>query len=299
MKTKKSRSVGNTEQSAPIIIKSGGAGGVALPLIGVAALIGTYVLVVKPAIAQSRENKAEGDTSPEGQVANQFKNVFGPKDNANWVVNDSDYKTAALLLTNANKELVFKKYRALTDRNLSDDIAKHISPDIQSKASKIQQYNSKSGKLFSITPEGKIKFEVVKGDNIRFAPGQTTPVTFFQTTGGIILKEINDAKLTKKLASDPKTVLNTISISVKPNTRLFPVLATREITYSGIQTASDFFKYVRPYVKTSKTFAAIQILVGKDPKSGKPVIMWVDARDLVTFSKKPLKGLGSASSLLI
>lgn len=291
---KKKKSIGNTASSPIVIQEKGGSNGVVLPIIGIGALFAGYQFILKPYLAQLKENKAEGDTTPEAQVANQFKAVFGPKDHPNWVVSDSDYQAAALLLTDSNKKLVFEKYKALTDRNLSDDISKHESSDVQSKAAKIQQYNSKPGKLFSITPDGKIQFEVVKGDKIRFAPGQTTPVNFYSSSFGIVLNELNNPELNAKLAKDPKTAASTVKVSVKPSAALYTVISTKEIPYSGMAENSGFFKYVKPYVNVSKTFAAVQIGI-LSKKTGKPVLLWVDARDLMTFKKTAVKGMGTVN----
>ncbi len=293
MKTKRKRSIGDTTApaSAPnIIVKSGG--GVAGPAVIGVGLFAAYFFVIKPMISAHAENKAEGDTTPEGQVANQFKAVFGPKDSPNWVVNDADYKQAALLLTNGNKKLVFEKYRALTDRNLSDDISKHINPANQAAAAKIQQYNSKPGKLFSITPDNKVKFEVGKGDTIRFVPGQTSPIRVYAQPMGIALNDVKDAKayamLLSKLKADPKTVSLTVSVQVKPNAKVYPVVETKEILWSGIQESTSFFKIFYPFVNTKRSYAAIKIQTGNDPKTYKPVYAWIDARDMIVFNKKSI-----------
>lgn len=295
MKTKRKKSIGNTDAPAsPIIIKSGGSG-VVMPIVGVASLFAGYFFVVKPYLAERATDKAEGDTSDEAKVANQFKSVFGERGSKNWHVADKDYNAAALLLNDANKKRVFEIYKDLTDRNLSDDIANHIAPDVKAKADKIQAYNSKPGKLFSITPEGSIKFEIVKGDKLSFPKGSKSPVSFYNNSYGIILNEINSGELNKKLAGDPKTVPLTVKVSIQPSSKIFTVIQTKQIPYNSIKLADDLWKYVRPYVKVSKTFAAVQVLIGKDPK-GNNVIAWVDARELATVPKT-VKGLSGKKGL--
>ncbi len=204
MKAKK-RNIGNTTTQAPIIIRDGG-GGVGTGGIIVLVLAGASALYFGNRYLKKRaENKAEADTSPEATIANQLKVVFDK-----FPVSDADYRTVALQITNENQPKVRELYRKLTGRNLTDDIANHIGAGNQAKADKIKAYNSKPGRLFSITPDNKIKFEVVKGDLIRFAPGQTTPVTFYNNPFGIILNDVKDLKeyqpLLKKLKSNIKTV---------------------------------------------------------------------------------------------
>lgn len=288
MKTKK-RNIGNTQQPTTMVIKSGNTGWVA-PVVGGVIIIGGF-FAVKKFLSQNALNKAEGDTSPEGQIANQFKNVFGAKGSTNLWVNDVDYQAAALLLNNDNKKAVFEKYRALTDRNLSDDIANHISPSLQVKAAKIQQYNSKPGKLFSIDMNNNIKWEIVKGDRIRFQPGQTSPITAYNSPVGIILNDIKLPEVFKKLRNDPKTAALTVSIGLKPSALTYTALELKEIPYDGYKVADDAYKYIRPYVKVRKVFAAIRILAGYNKKK-QPVFYWIDARDMVTF-KKAIKGVGN------
>lgn len=299
MKTKK-RSIGNAEQGTVIVEKGGGSPFV-LPLTLLGLGVAGYFIIPK-ILANHAETVAEGDTSPESQVANQFKSVFGPKDNSNWVVSDSDYQAAALLLTDQNKEKVYTIYKGLTDRNLSDDIAKHISSGVQSKAAKVQSYNSKKGKTFSVTPDNKVAFEIVAGDTITFNPGSTTPVTVYNNPMGVVINDIKDnqyyTKVLAQLKSNPKTVPITVSTQVTPSKKTFKVIATKTIPWSGIQaSAAEFEKIIRPYVKTQKTYAVIQILAGTQAKTNKPVYAWVDARDF-TLAKKGVKGIGTASLIM-
>lgn len=300
---KKAKSpIGNADPAAaapPIIIKEGGSSGitqyVALGLLAAGALyFGDKYLTERKA------DKAEGDTSDEAKVANQFKTVFGGRDDKKWYVNDADYKAAALLLNDANKKRVYEIYKDLTDRNLSDDIASHISPENQAAAAKIQQYNSKPGKLFSIDNDGNIKFEVIKNDYIGFAKGQTAPVTVYNDPFGLLLNEIKTSPSYPKLISDlkknPKTSPYTVSVGISPSTKKYLVLETREIPVTGTKEATDYLKLIRPYVKTKKVLAAVKILAGYD-KNKKPVYAWVDARDMV--NSKTVSGLGGFNSALI
>lgn len=290
---------------SPIIIKQGGGASSAIvPVVVVGSLFAGYFFVLKPYLAKRAAGLAEGDTSPEGIIATRFKTVFGERGNKNTYVSDVDYKAAAALLTNDNQKKVYEIYSKLTDRQLSDDIANHISPDVKSKADKIQAYNSKPGKLFSVI-DNKVKFEVVPGDFVRFAPGQKTPVTAYFKPFGIILNDLkgNDiyAEFLKKLKSDPKTVPFTVSVPIKPSANAYKITAVKEITWGGVQKAEPFFwKFSRPFVNTKKSFAAIQILVGKDTK-GKPNLVWIDGRDMVAYkaTSKSEKGIGNVCSKLI
>lgn len=274
----------NTPQ--PIVIKSGsglGAGGVILGGLVLAGLgFGAYKL-----IKQAKENSAEAKLdTPEGQIALQLKNVFDK-----FPVSDSDYRATWLQVNAENKDQVFKIYRNLTGRNLSDDIASHISSGTQAQATKTEKYNSKPGRLFSIDASNNIKFEVMAGDLIRFNPGQTSPITGYNATMGIILNEIKNADLLNKLKKDPKTSPLTVSISIKPSAKLFKVVSTKEIPYESMKKAEGFYKYIKPFVNSRKVFAAVQILAGYHPTTKKPVYLWIDARDMVTL-KPTLKGLG-------
>lgn len=308
-KTKK-RSIGNTSapaQSSPVIIKQGGgASDAVVPIILVGSAFAGYFFVVKPYLSKRAAGLAEGDTSPEGIIATRFKTVFGERGDKKTFVSDADYKAAAISLTNENQKKVYEIYSALTDRQLSDDIANHISASVKEKADKIQSYNSKPGKLFSITPENKIKFEVAPlTDYVRFAPGSTTPIKVYNHPIGIILNEIKDndvyKKVVTKINSNSKTAPLAVSVSIKPNAKAYPVTAVKEIPISGIKSpGKEFWIFAAPYVKTRKSFAAIQILAGKT-KEGKNILAWIDARDMVAYkpTSKPVKGIGNACSQLI
>lgn len=274
-----------TNSNNPIVVKTGGigAGGAILSLL----LIGGGSYAAYKLVNQRKKNSAEKELDSEaGQIALQLKNVF-----QSFPVSDSAFQSAWLQVNASNKAEVFRLYRNLTGRNLSDDISKRITPSAQARSTKVEQYNSKPGKLFSITGDNKIKFEVAKGDFIRFAPGQKTPIKAYNSPFGIILNEINNPELNKKLKSNPNTVAATVSISIKPSARLFKVEQTLEIPYEGIRKADGFFQAVRPFVNTRKVFAAIRILAGINPATKKPVYLWIDARDMVT--SKQLKGLGN------
>lgn len=282
----------NTQTQPTMIIKSGSGIGIGGALIGLAALAalgyGGYKL-----IQQGKENSAEAKLdTPEGQIALQLKNVFDK-----WPVSDSDYKAAWLQVNATNKDEIFKIYRNLTGRNLSDDIASHVSSGAQAQATKTEKYNSKPGKLFSIDSGNNIKWEIAKGDKIRFAPGQVAPINVYTSPFGIILNDIKSPDLFNKLRKDPKTVALTISISVKPTAKLYPVLAIKEIPYDGMKQADDNLKYLRPYIKVRKVFAAVQVLAGINATTKKPIIWWIDARDMVTFKQqiKGTEGIGSVN----
>lgn len=275
-----------------IVVKSGGgignSGTIALVVGGAAALY-----FGKKYLDQRKENAAEAQTdTPEGQIALQLKTVFDK-----FPVSDADYKAAWLQVNAQNKAKVFELYRNLTGRNLSDDIASHISTDSQAKATKVEKYNSKPGKLFSIAADGKIQFEVSPSAQIRFAPGQTTPVNMYTIPTGILLKEIealpNGKAAVDKLRKDPATAVNASVFQLKPSARLFTVTAVKEVPFKALQEATGWTKYLRPYVNTSKTFAMVQILLGTDPTSKKKILRWIDARDMVTAKQKTVQGLGN------
>lgn len=271
--------------NTPIIVKSGGMG--AAGTVITLALLTAGGFAAYKLIKQGKENSAEGKLDTEaGQIASELKVVFD-----SWPIDKAAYLRIALRINSANKDDVYKIYRKLTGRNLSDDETK-LPSGVKERATKVEQYNSKPGRLFSIDANNNIKFEIAAGSLIRFMPGQTTPVTAYNSAFGIILNEINNAELLKKLKSDPKTAALTVSISVKPSAKLYKVVQTKEIPYESLQQAEGFFKYVRPFVKTRKVFAAVQILAGYHPTTKKPVYLWIDARDMVTY-KPQMKGLGS------
>ena len=293
MKTASKKSIGNTAAQAPIIIKSGG-GGVAMPLTIGGLSLAAYFFILKPMLEQRSKNSAESDNSPEGQIAIQLKTVFDK-----FPVSDKDYLLVAAQITPANKARVYELYRKLTGNNLSDEIANHITTGYQANATKVQGYNSKPGKLFSITPEGKVKFEVAPGDFIGFAKGQTSPITVYNALLGVSLNDFKSNpkynEIISALKKNPKTIGLTVSVDIKPNANKYKVVETKTFAVNGIQPADDFWKVIRPYVKTAKTYAAVRILSGFT-KEKKPIYAWVDGRDMVSL--KALSGLGTIDKLI-
>ena len=290
MKAKK-RNIG-TDTPQPIIIRDGGSKGIGT--VGIVTLVlggGAAIFFGNRYLKQRAEAKAEQDSSLEGQIASQLKLVFDK-----FPVSDADYRTVALQITDSNKAKVYQLYKALTTRNLSDDIASHIGAGSLTSAIKIQAYNSKVGRTFSITPENTIKFEVIKGGIIGFDPSKKTSVTFYNNALGILLNDFKNNPvydgLLKKIKSDVSTVALTVSVDIIPSTKRFKVIETKELPFDGLKSAGDFWSYLRPYIRTRKNFAAIKIMAGKD-KTGKIIYAWVDGRDMISIKSVAVNGLSN------
>lgn len=291
---------------APVVIQSGkpnGGIGMAGAVVILGLAVGGYFAYGKWA---KDKNEAAGEAltnTEEGQIASALKVIF----DASFPSSD-EYRRVALRITTANKPEVYRIYKLLTGKNLSDELTRFKS-DVVEKANKIENYNSKVDGLFRISPDGSIKFEVVRGDMIRFAPGQTTPIRVYSNEAGLWIEEMlknppafygNRVKADiDALKKNPKTVAKTVSVDVKPNTKYYAVVQTKEIPIESLAKSDGFFySLVKPYVATRKVFAAIQIVTGKDPKTGRVVTAWIDARDMVK-APKPVKGLGQIASNLI
>ena len=288
MKSKK-RNIGS-DTSSPIIIREGGGIGT-VGIVAAVLGVGGAVYFGNRYLKQRAEAKAEQDSSLEGQIASQLKLVFDK-----FPVSDADYRTVALQITDSNKAKVYQLYKSLTGRNLSDDIASHIGAGSLTSAIKIQAYNSKVGRTFSITSDNKIKFEVMKGGIIGFDPSKKSSVTFYNNAIGIVLNDLKNNSIydsvLKRLKSDRSTVALTVSIDIIPSTKRFKVVETKELPFDGLKSTGDFWEYLRPYVRTRKNFAAIKIMAGKD-KTGKIIYAWVDGRDMVSIKKTEIKGIGN------
>lgn len=300
-KKKHKKSLGETA-AAPaenITVKTKGGGGILVPLAitSVAGVLG--FIAIKKLVAAHNENKAEGDSSPEADIATKLKYVFG-----NTPVDDAAYQTAAALITDSNRKEVYRIYKQLTSRNLSDDIGNHINVNAANFSDKIQKVNSKPGKTASITPEGTISFEIVKGDYVRFAPGQTTPITVYNSPFGLVIDRLKNIprypEMISKLKNNPKTVALTISVQIKPSAKQWPVVSTQEITMADLTKQTGFWSIVGPYSTNKNNIAALQIVGGTNLKTGKPVLVWVNAHDVikgvkaVPVKKKGTHGLGTA-----
>lgn len=265
-------------ENQPTIVKSSNTGAGAYIFRGL-LLLGTGYLGYK-AFKQGQENSAEKQLDTEaGQIALQLKNLFD-----SFVVSDSDFRRIYAQVNSSNSDEVAKIYRRLSGRNLSDDIASKISSKSVSNAQKVFKYNSKAGGLFRIDENERIVFTVGAGDMIGFAPNQKTPVKIYNIPFGIILRELNSPALIENLKKDPKTAPATVSIDAKPSARQFRVVKTMELPFASVQRASGWQKHLR-FVKTRKVFAAVQILLGTNPKTKQPVYGWIDARDMVKIEK--------------
>ncbi len=256
----------------PLIIQQGG-GTKFTPVMAVTGL----VLVAGLAYAgkkwydQHQKNASEEEMdTPAGRIVLQLKTVF-----ESFPVSDTDYKRVALQVTPELKDGVFKLYKKATTRNLSDDIAEHISSRTQTTAAKQEVINTTSGSLLKITPDDKIQFTVGAGSIIRFAPGSTQAIPLYFVPSGIATGQL--------------------PVMLQPSAKQFKVAEVKEVPYEGIKVPEDWTKYFRPYVRTRKVFAAVAIVFPFTDSKGNKVYktMWADAR---LFRKgvgtNYLKGLG-------
>jgi hypothetical protein len=269
----------NTPQ--PYIINTGGSSSLKPILVfvglGVASFFGYK------AVKKYQENQAEKQLdTPEGQIAMQLKNVF-----EKFPVSDEDFRAVYLQVNSDNKDGVFKEYRLLTQRNLSDDIAKHIGKAALTHSVKTEAINSKKNGIIKIDANENINFLVVKGNKVVFTDPK--PVTLYSTTKGL-LWNLTATDVRGKISpfdAVKADVLNYKDKMIVDRTLLLP--------YDGIKLASDWTKYFRPLVNTHKVFAVVRVAILTKQKQQK--YLWVDARDLSTYDS--LKGLSSPSHLLL
>lgn len=260
------------QQPNVTVIKSGGgigAGGVA---------IGAGVLIVggiflKKYIDQQKKNASEKELdTPAGAIVLQLKAVF-----EDFPVSAEAYKRVALQITPDLKDEVYRLYKLNTTRNLSDDIATKIQSQAQNTVAKQEKINNTVATVLKITPDDKIQFLIAKNSLVRFEPGSKLPIPLFLNPLGIV----TGAKPTYLL---------------QPSAYNFKVWDTREVVFEGVKAAEGWQKYIRPYVRSRKVFAAVQIVLPMvDKKTGKKsyVTLWGDARSFrMGKGTNFLRGLG-------
>lgn len=257
----------------PIIVQAGGGGMSTVKVVGGLILLAGVAYFGKQWYDQRQKNSGEEDLdTPAGKIALQLKTVFDAT-----IVDNAEYKRVALQITPELRDDVYKIYRKIALRNLSDDIAR-IKAGVQTLIVKQEIINTTVDTIINITPDDQIKFLVGKGSVVRFPPGEKNGIPLY-------LNPINVAY------GKP------VFFMLKPSALQFLVSEVREVPFEGVKEVNDWTKFFRPVVKTRKVFAAVAILLPlKDAKGNKKVIkLWADAR---LFRKGKgsnyLKGLDSA-----
>jgi hypothetical protein len=222
---------------------------------------------------QHQKNKGEEELdTPEGTIALQLKTIFDKTP-----VDDNAYRSASLQITPQNKDQVYKIYRRIALRNLSDDIANHITTTSQNTLVKQEKINNTSGGIIKISADDKIQFLISKGSIIRFEPGSKIPIPLYLSPNSIPY----DGK--------PFYLL-------QPTAHQFLVSDIREVPFESAKVGKIWWIFGR-VVKTRQVFAAVQISLPLKDKSGNTtsiIKLWSDAR-YWRFGKGTnyLKGLGS------
>lgn len=256
-------------------------GSIVKPLVIAGLAVGVF-FVGKKAIDTYKKNQAEKNIdTPEGQIALQLKNVF---DSA--IVSDEDFRQVYLQVNNTNSDAVYKQYKQLTNRNLTDDIAKHIGKGALTQATKTVVINSKKDGVIKIDSADNIQFLISKGSKVVFTnPKVSTKI--YATTQGILYY------LTDPIAQPILNALDKYKYDVVNYTKTMTVLETKLLPYNGIKLAADWTKYLRPFVSTRKVFAIVKVEIKSS--AGATAQMWCDARDLSTITA--LKGLDTKDSI--
>jgi len=266
----------NTPQ--PYIINTGGGGAVKPIVIGVLSLVGLYF--GNKAYKNYQQNQAEKNLdTPEGQIALQLKNVFD-----STIVSDEEFRKVYVQVNNSNKDAVFKQYRMLTSRNLSDDIANHIGADTLVKTTKTDAINSKKNGVIKINANEDIEFLVAKGSKVIFTDPSKAVTVYYSPLG--LLWNLADKNFKPQVREIDK-----IKVSIINRKDSFIVNKTLILPYNGVKLAEGWTKYFRQVVSTRKVFAIVQIAM-KDSK-GITRYPWVNAVDLSTT--QTLKGIEDTS----
>ena len=249
-------------------------GGIVKPIVYGGLIVGAF-FVAKKALAayQLRQGEKSLDT-PEGQIAMQLKNVFD-----STIVSDEDFRQVYLQVNSSNKDEVFKQYRLLTQRNLTDDIGNRIGKETLTKAVKTEAINSKIDGLIKINSNEEIDFLVSKGSRVKLT-NSNKAITFYPFTEGLIW-DLTANELRKPLPEEKK-----MKFIISGGKAILTVNAVKLLPYDGAKFSKDWTKYFRPVVKTRKVFALVRVELFD--KNSKKRILWADARE---FSKvTSLKG---------
>jgi hypothetical protein len=258
-------------------------GGVVKP-IAILVGIGGAVYLGKKQWDKYKESQAEKSLdTEEGRIALQLKNVFDAT-----IVSDSDYKRVALQINSSNKDKVYSLYKALTQRNLSDDIAAHINTDTLMQTNKTEVINSKPNGVIRINANDDIEFLVTSGSKVRFTIPQKAVNVYAFPEG--LLYDMADKDFKPKISE-----LQKVKATISNRTDVFTVTAVKILPYNGVKLAKDWTKYFRPVVSTRKVYAIVRF--GLKDKAGKMRYMWCDARDLSLVTSSSLKGYDTLEGL--
>lgn len=264
----------NTPQT-PYIIQTGGNSSAVKPIVfGLLAVAGVFFGYKEWQKYKERQAEKNLDT-PEGQIAMQLKNVF-----ESTIVSDEDFRQVYLQVNSSNKDEVFKQYRALTQRNLSDDIANRIGKGTLTKAVKTEAINSKPNGAIKIDQNDNISFSVAKGSKVVFTNPKIATWLYASVKG--IIWNLTASDVRPRISEFDK-----IKVSVVNRTAVMTVDKTMILPYEGVKLSQDWTKYFRPIVNTRKVFAVVRVAI-KDNK-GLIKYLWVDARDISTVAG--LKGV--------
>lgn len=268
-----------TQQPQPYIINSGGSSAAKPIVIGLLIAGGAYVGWKQYKAYQERQGEKQLDT-PEGQIAGQLKALFDQT-----FVNDEDFRKIYLQVNSSNKDEVYRIYRLIAQRNLSDDMVR-IGQGTLTRADKIETINSKKDGIIKIDSNENINFLVGRGSKVVFTnPKQAT--WLYATERGIIWN-LTDPKFQGNVSPYDK-----IKISVINRKDTLVIDGVKLLPYNGVKLAEDWTKYFRPIVNTRKVFAIARIGI-KDSK-GKVKYLWCDARDLSTVTT--LKGIDTPTCI--
>jgi hypothetical protein len=259
----------------PYIINTGNNSSAAKYLV-IAAIVGGGLYFGKQAYDQYKKNKGEEELdTPAGQIAMQLKAVFDP-----MFPDKNEFKRVYVQVNNTNKDDVFKAYKLIAGRNLSDDMAK-LPPDVVSKAAKVEEINNKQDGVIRIDSGENIQFLVAKGSKVVIT-NPAKAVNLYATPKGLLW--FMSAPESKPAVSAYEKIKATV-INRKD---VHEVDAVQTLSYNGVKLATDWTKLFRPFVNTRKVYAIVRIKIKATDGSFK--YLWIDAREL----SKPagMKGLG-------
>jgi hypothetical protein len=257
----------------PYVINTGSSSAAKPIVIGVLAIAGVYF--GSKAYKAYLERKGEGNLdTPEGMIAGQLKALFDQT-----IVSDEDFRKIYLQVNSSNKDEVYKIYRQIAHRNLSDDMVR-IGQGTLIKTAKTEVINSKANGVIKIDANEDIKFLVAKGSKVFF----TNPkmAVWLYASPNSIIWNLTAVQFQPKVSPYDK-----IKISVINRKDVLIVDQVKILPYEGAKLAEGWTKYFKPIVRTRQVFAIVRIGI----KDNKGVIkyLWCDARDLSTATT--LKGI--------
>lgn len=267
------------KQQVPYIINAGSSSA-AKPIV-IGALIVGAAYFGKKAFDKYQEGKGEKATdTPEGAIALQLKNLFDKK-----IVSDEDFRMIYLGVNSSNKDEVFKIYKLLAQRNLSDDM-KRINTSTLTKSAKTEIINNKKDGVIKINTNDDIEFLIAKGSTVKITDLQKS-VTFYGSPNGL-LWYLTASDMRKIITASDK-----IKASIVGKNLSMIVDSTMILPYSGIKLTADWTKFFKPLTNTRKVFAIVRVKIQK--ADGKQLFLWVDARELSKIT--PLKGAAGLADI--